>query len=105
MKNWKENNLSGMEEYPFDFRRYIEERLREIDDLGERSFAKEVLLTGLGKAIQITEEKYQALERRIYEELELQGSQFEVVTTVSASFYTEKNGSLFGLSGGIIDKS
>jgi len=82
MKNWKENNLSGMEEYPFDFRRYIEERLREIDDLGERSFTKEVLLTGLGKAIQITEEKYQALERRIYEELELQGSQFEVVTTV-----------------------
>ncbi|GLC80088.1 hypothetical protein [Lacrimispora brassicae] len=82
MKNWKENNLSGVEEYPFDFRRYIEERLREIDDLGERGFAKEVLLTGLGNAIQMTEEKYQALERRIYEELELQGSQFEVVTTV-----------------------
>lgn len=82
MKNWKENNLSGIEEYPFDYKRYIEERLREIDDLGERGYAKEVLLTGLGKAIQLTEEKYQALERRIYEELELQGSQFEVVTTV-----------------------
>lgn len=82
MKNWKGNNLSGLEEYPFDFKRYIEERLREIDDLGERGYAKEVLLTGLGNAIQMTEEKYQALERRIYEELELQGSQFEVVTTV-----------------------
>lgn len=82
MKKWKENNLSGIEEYPFDFERYIEERLREIDDLDERAFAKEVLLKGLGKAIQLTEEKYQALEHRIYEELELPGSQYEIVTTI-----------------------
>lgn len=96
MKNWKENNLSGIEEYPFDFRRFIEERLREINDLGERGFAKEVLLTGLGTAIQINEEKYQALESRIYEELQLQGSQFEVVTTiVRREHYDAINQTLF----------
>ena len=37
-KVWKE----GIQEYPFDFERYIEERLREINDLDERRFAKMV---------------------------------------------------------------
>lgn len=40
MENWKDNNLSAILEYPFDFERYMEERLREIDDLDERKFAK-----------------------------------------------------------------
>ena len=44
MENWKDNNLSAILEYPFDFERYMEERLREIDDLDERKFAKKLLL-------------------------------------------------------------
>lgn len=71
MKQWKDNNLSALMEYPFDFGRFIEERIREIDDLDERRFAKKILAEGIGKVIQETEEKYSRLERRIYEELKL----------------------------------
>lgn len=42
MGKWKDNNLSAILEYPFDFERYMEERLREIDDLDERQFAKTI---------------------------------------------------------------
>ena len=77
-KIWKE----GIQEYPFDFERYIEERLREINDLDERRFAKMVLLEGLGKAIQCMEEKYGQLQRRIYEELQLRGNRYETMMTI-----------------------
>ena len=56
-KQLKENSVSLLREYPFDFQRYIEVRLREIDDLEERRFAKEVLLHGLEKAISCMEER------------------------------------------------
>ena len=46
MKQWKDNNLSALMEYPFDFGRFIEERIREIDDLDERRFAKKILAQG-----------------------------------------------------------
>lgn len=96
MENWKDNNLSAILEYPFDFERYMEERLREIDDLDERKFAKKLLLEGLGKVIQCTEAKYQQLERRVYEELEIEDNQYEVVLTiVKRSHYDPTNGTLF----------
>lgn len=82
MENWYDNNLSAVSEYPFDFDRYIRERLREIGDLDERRFAKEVLLNGLGKVIQCMEQKYQNLEKRIYEEIEIAASQYETVMTI-----------------------
>lgn len=44
MENWKDNNLSAILEYPFDYDRFIEECLREIDDLDERRFAKKILV-------------------------------------------------------------
>ena len=31
MAGWFENNMSAVREYPFDFERYMEQRLREID--------------------------------------------------------------------------
>ncbi len=93
---WDDNNLSDILEYPFDFERYIEERLREIDDLDERRFAKTVLLDGLGKLIQCTERKYRELERRVYEEVETQDNQYEtVMTVVCRDHYDPTNGTLF----------
>ncbi len=65
MAEEKKGWLNGIEEYPFDFERYIEERLREIDDLDERRFAKKVLLDGLGRGIRCMEAKYKQLEQRI----------------------------------------
>lgn len=67
---WDER-LSAVMEYPFDYKRYIEKRLREIEDLEERRFAKTVLLEGLEKMIQCMEEKYRNLEQRIYNETEV----------------------------------
>nr|WP_289707418.1 hypothetical protein [Enterocloster clostridioformis] len=99
MENWKDNNLSAILEYPFDFERYMEERLREIDDLDERKFAKKLLLEGLGKVIRCTEAKYQQLESRVYEELEIEDNQYEaVLTIVKRSHYDPTNGTLFPVS-------
>ncbi|MDR2024420.1 MAG: hypothetical protein LBQ71_14510 [Hungatella sp.] len=82
MDAWKDNNLSAILEYPFDFERYIEERLREIDDLDERWYAKKVLVEGLSKVIRCMEAKYRQLERRVYEELEIADNQYETVMTI-----------------------
>lgn len=82
MKNWKDNNLSAILEYPFDYKTYIETQLRRIEDLEERKFAKELLMDGLYQSICSTEEKYRRLERRVYEELEIADNQYETVTTI-----------------------
>ena len=46
-KNWYENHASTVLDYPFDFERYIEKRLRAIVGLDERKFATELLLEWL----------------------------------------------------------
>ena len=65
MAGWFENNMSAIREYPFDFDCYLEERLREINDLDERRFTKKLLLNGLGRVIGCMEEKYKKLEQRM----------------------------------------
>ncbi len=84
----------------------MEERLREIDDLDERKFAKKLLLEGLGKVIRCTEAKYQQLERRVYEELEIEDNQYEaVLTIVKRSHYDPTNGTLFPVSEEDLDET
>lgn len=96
MEKWNNKNTSAILEYPFDFQRYVEERIREIDDLDERQYAKKIMAEGLLKAIRCTEEKYQRLERRVYEELVIKDNQYEVVTTiVKRSHYDPANGTLY----------
>lgn len=96
MSGWFEDNRSAVLEYPFDFDRYIEERLREISDLDERKYAKEVLLHGLGRIIACTEEKYKRLERRIYEEVEIAANRYETaMTIIRREHYDPTNGTLF----------
>lgn len=96
MEHWKDKNQSAILEYPFDFGRYIEERMREIDDLDERRFAKKILSEGLGKVIQLMEAKYQQLEKRVYEELEIADNQYAtVMTIVKRDHYDPTNGTLY----------
>lgn len=96
MEAWKDNNLSAILEYPFDFERYMEERLREIDDLDERWYAKKVLVEGLSKIIRCMEDKYHQLERRVYEELEIADNQYEtVMTIVKRDYYDPTNKTLY----------
>lgn len=69
-------------EAPFDFGEYIETRLRGIDDLAERRFAKTILADCLLKGIQQAETRYEQLERRIYDEFECKDSKFVIYTTI-----------------------
>lgn len=71
-----------IDEKPFDYKNYIQEQIRQIDDLDERRFAKQLLIESLGKAIAWSEEKYAALEQRIQNELDLPWKYFHVCMTV-----------------------
>lgn len=57
-----------MRKQSFDMDTYIKQRLTEITDTDERSFAKEVLLKGLLPAFETMNERYQALEERVKRE-------------------------------------
>ena len=96
MENGDGHSRLAVQEYPFDVEQYIQKRLREIDDLDERRFAKEVLLQGLGKISCCMEEKYKRLERRILDEVEIAANQYEsVMAVVRWEDYDPINGTLF----------
>ena len=71
-----------VDEKRFDYEDYIQKQLKEIDDLDERRFAKELLVESLGKMFAWTEDKYKALEDRVQNELDLPWKYFNVFTTV-----------------------
>ena len=71
-----------IDEKGFDYESYIQEQLRQIDDLDERRFAKELLTESLGRMIAWSEGKYAALERRVQNELDLPWRCFHVCMTV-----------------------
>lgn len=70
------------EEKLFDYETYIQRRLKEINDLDERKYARELLLDGLGRIFKHTEEKYGALEQRILRELDVPFQRFHVYMTI-----------------------
>lgn len=71
-----------IEENQFDYENYIQIRLKEIDDLDERRFAKELLLEGLAKVFACTEKKYESLKQRIAKELTMPGERFHTFMTI-----------------------
>lgn len=71
-----------IDEKAFDFENYIQKQLRQIDDLDERRFAKQLLMESLGRMIAWSEEKYAALEQRIQNELDLPWKNYNVCMTV-----------------------
>lgn len=71
-----------IDEKKFDYENYIQKRLKEIDDLEERKYARELLLEGLSKFFTWTDAKYEALEQRIGRELEMPGKRFHTCTTI-----------------------
>lgn len=76
--------MGGLERDAFDFKRYVGQRLREIDDMDERKFAKTVILDGLGKLVETVEQKYQALETRVYQEIEAPDNRQVIGSTIVA---------------------
>lgn len=73
-----------MNEKKFDYESYIQRQLKNIDDLDQRRFARELLLEGLGKVFAWTESRYEALEQRVLQELEMPGEKFSVSMTVAS---------------------
>lgn len=71
-----------MEEKIFDYKEYIHDRLKSIDSLDERRYAKELLTEGLEKIFNWTESRYAALEQRIQNEIPAPWKAFHVYTTV-----------------------
>lgn len=69
-------------DYPFDFQKYIEQRLREFDDIEERTFAKTILMDGLLNIIKETEAKYDALDKRIYSEIQNDTDKYAIRMTI-----------------------
>ncbi len=64
------------------YKEYIQKRLREIDDLDERRYAKELLLGSMGEMFAWTESKYKALEQRIRDDLDNPWECFNISMTV-----------------------
>ena len=71
-----------MEEKIFDYEDYIQQRLKEIDGLDERKYAKELLLDGLGKFFGQMEARYEALEERVLKELDIPYEKFSTCMTI-----------------------
>lgn len=71
-----------IDEKRFDYENYIQRHLREIDDLDERKYARELLLESLGKFFAWTDAKYEALEQRISRELSMPGQKFHTCMTI-----------------------
>lgn len=71
-----------IEEKRFDYENYIRNKLKEIDNLDERRFAKELLLEGLGNVFAWAERKYEALEQRVQNELDVPWKYFNVYMTI-----------------------
>lgn len=71
-----------MTDQDFDMENYIKQRLTEITDMDERTFAKEVLLKGLLPAFRTMDERYHQLEERVKREIEIKNQRFVVMTMV-----------------------
>ena len=89
----------------FDFEKYIQEHLREIEDLDERKFAKELLYRHLKEVFIWSERQYKNLEDRIKNELYVPWTYFNIfMTIVDRDNYDPINGFWFPLCKEDIDK-
>ncbi|MCL2865489.1 MAG: hypothetical protein FWE25_08125, partial [Lachnospiraceae bacterium] len=69
-------------EEPFDYEKYIEKRLLEIEDLKERRFAREFVADGLKTMMRESERLYQNLEERVYAEIPALHNRHHIYMTV-----------------------
>lgn len=74
--------VSMADEKNFDYKKYIQERLREIDDLDERRYAKVLLEESLGRMMAWSEGRYAALEERVQRELDAPWRPFHTCITI-----------------------
>ena len=69
-------------ERPFDFDKYIEDRLLAIENLDERAFARKHLADSLRLIMRESEEAYRRLEERVFAEVPATGDKHHIYITV-----------------------
>jgi len=85
-------------ENPFDFETYMENRLLSIDDLEERSFARQYLAPALAQIMRESEQSYERLEARVYAEIPSKNDKHHIYMTVmQKDQYDSTNGAWFPL--------
>ena len=83
-------------EKPFDFDTYIEKRLLAIEDLEERSFARQFLAPALREIMGESERSYRRLEERVYAEVPPKHDRHYIyMTVVERGQYDITNGAWF----------
>lgn len=79
-----------------ELEQYVRKRLAEIDYLDERRFAKELLLEGLIPIFDLLEKRYEDLEKRIWQEIEIHNEKYAVfMTVIKKDDYDPINSTLF----------
>lgn len=79
-----------------DLQQHIRKRLTEIEDLGERKDAREILLEGLVPIFEQMEKRYLDLENQIRREIEVPNEKYAVsMTVIKQEDYDPINGTLY----------
>ena len=79
-----------------DLQQHIRKRLTEIEDLGERKDAREILLEGLVPIFELMEKRYLDLENQIKREIEIPNEKYAVsMTVITQKDYDPINGTLY----------
>ena len=69
-------------ESDFDIKKYIRKRIKEIEESDEHDFSKTLLFESLYKMSEVFEDRFNELERKVYEELENPIEEYEIATAV-----------------------
>ena len=83
-------------EYDFNFDEYMENRLKDIKNIEERKFANNYIRNVFEKIIEVTESKYEMLEKSIYDEFKLLDEKYGInMTLTKKQDFSYTNDTLF----------
>ena len=69
-------------ESDFDIKKYIRKRMKEIESSNEYDFSKTLLFESLYKMSEVLEARFNALEKKVYDEIENPIEEYEIATAV-----------------------
>lgn len=92
----KHPSFKSIIEYDFNFSEYMEKRLNGIKDIEERKFANDYVKDTFEKIIEITEQKYEMLEKSVYDEFKLLDEKYGInMTLTKKEDFSYTNDTLF----------
>ena len=95
-KHIKHPSFKSIIEYDFNFSEYMEKRLKDIKDIEERKFANLYIKDVFEKIIEITEQKYEMLEKSVYDEFKLLDEKYGInMTLTKKEDFSYTNDTLF----------